>query len=239
MRPKLYDDFVECPPTKERARKAPFAPRVYIPLKCPHCTVVFTKVPAERILVQKAYVCKQHLVVCPGSSTNESCVSLKRPRPVDEASATHETPTCCRAAVELDAMRQQSVEEARLAADRHTQLMNELQTTRVLRDAIALGVAKELEISPNDALTVANRMGSAFAKKSTTLSETLGAKDREIKTLRASGAAKASEIASLKRQLLAQQSRVHDEDEVRKWSSAFANSAVLAKAAKTMLATGL
>eukprot|EP00966_Prymnesium_polylepis_P262032 6053109-Prymnesium_polylepis.3 len=68
--------------------------------------------------------------------------------------------------------------------------------------------------------------------------ESLSGRSKESEFLRASNAAKAAEIASLKQQLKAAASKRYSEGDVRAWSGAFGKSAQLTRAAKTMLGSG-
>ena len=65
MRPRLYDSFAEEAQVFERSRNKPYCDRSYTPIKCPHCHVVFKKIPSERVSIQKSSACKDHLIVCP------------------------------------------------------------------------------------------------------------------------------------------------------------------------------
>ncbi len=65
MGKKKYCDFHEGSAVSLNAvRGGPDATRLYIPITCPYCKVVFVNVPATRLDVSKASKCKDHLLVC-------------------------------------------------------------------------------------------------------------------------------------------------------------------------------
>lgn len=64
MPQKKYLDFVEGTVVAEVSRHAPYTERNYTPITCPHCTVVFIKLPSEQVSSLKASKCLQHLRVC-------------------------------------------------------------------------------------------------------------------------------------------------------------------------------
>ena len=59
-----YDLFKEHPRVFEQSRFESKGERWYIPIECPHCTQIFTRVPEEAMKTNKAGKCKQHLATC-------------------------------------------------------------------------------------------------------------------------------------------------------------------------------
>ena len=65
-RPKKYMDFVEGAPVNEPSHlSSRYGRRDYVPITCPHCGVVFVKIPLDQIFKTKASKCLRHLRVCP------------------------------------------------------------------------------------------------------------------------------------------------------------------------------
>ena len=61
---KLYLDFDEESPCIEPARSCPYEDREYVPITCPHCRLVFVKIPTTQLASSKASKCLSHLRVC-------------------------------------------------------------------------------------------------------------------------------------------------------------------------------
>ena len=61
---KRYLDFQEESPCIEPARSCPYEDREYVPITCPHCRLVFVKIPTTQLASSKASKCLSHLRVC-------------------------------------------------------------------------------------------------------------------------------------------------------------------------------
>ena len=62
---KKYIDFEEKDPEERRGKTPPHNLRMYVDILCPHCKNVFSEIPSELVLSNKAGECLKHLRVCP------------------------------------------------------------------------------------------------------------------------------------------------------------------------------
>ena len=59
-----YKLFKELPAISEQSRYESAGVRLYVPIKCPHCNLVFTKIPVAALKSNKPSKCKAHLAEC-------------------------------------------------------------------------------------------------------------------------------------------------------------------------------
>ena len=59
-----YSGFQELCPVTELSNSGAGVVRARVPIKCPHCSVVFVKLPIEQLKTNKASRCKKHLSEC-------------------------------------------------------------------------------------------------------------------------------------------------------------------------------
>jgi len=125
MNRKRYDSFAASEPFDAPSRNAPYTARSYVSLTCPHCNVVFTRVPEERVTANKAGACKAHLAACPNYTPpvpkeTDLAAELRKAREAREADRLRH---------EAERMRYEA-EKARSEAEaqrRHEELMGQLR----------------------------------------------------------------------------------------------------------------
>lgn len=120
-----YADFVELEPIREQSRFASHGMREYTPIKCPHCEIVFVKVPTSSIKTNKAFKCMQHLTTCtvfnPPAATTEAQASVLEGALAKELRILREER-------EVESARHDA--EREVAEQRHDELMAELTGVR-------------------------------------------------------------------------------------------------------------
>lgn len=60
-----YDEFTHGKTQRRTSFYPPYEEHDYVPIECPHCKVVFARIPTQHILSSKASKCKAHISVCP------------------------------------------------------------------------------------------------------------------------------------------------------------------------------
>jgi hypothetical protein len=94
MPAKKYNDFEEGPEVQKLAKQQPPNSQVplmrnYVPITCPHCTVVFVEIASDRITSNKASECRDHLKVCASDAAKSD---HRRPLVITETKATPKAP---------------------------------------------------------------------------------------------------------------------------------------------------